>query len=269
MAGSAQPHRSDGTARAGPVIVLSYPHSGAGLVQRALAAGTELACTSGTGIIPQCGAAAEAWRSVEGSGGGALSQLAVSALRGLVTAQVTAILAGAGKTRWCELAVASPSAAEPFLQVFPHTAVVCVHRRCLDVIRIWIQSSPWGLQGQGLAPYLVPYPGNNVAALAAYWAVSTEELLTFEKSNPRSALRLRYEDLTARPDETLNAVRAWLRLGVREHSALLDDTESARTTAEPVSSACAGEVPVGMIPAPLRRRIDLLNAELGNPPLNV
>ena len=43
----------------GPVIMLAYAHSGADRVQDALAAGTKLACTAGTGIIPLCAAAAE------------------------------------------------------------------------------------------------------------------------------------------------------------------------------------------------------------------
>jgi hypothetical protein len=164
------------------VIVLSYAHSGASEVQEALATGTGLVCTSGTGIIALCAAAAETWSRVEGRNRPALSRVAAATIRAMVTAQVTAILASAGQTRWCELA-ASPSAAETFREVFPHAVFVCAHRSCLDIVRAGIQASPWRLQGQGLTPYLWAYPGNSVAALAAHWANSAERLIAFEETN--------------------------------------------------------------------------------------
>jgi hypothetical protein len=190
-----QPAERDGRgsagARNGPVLVLSYPYSGAGHVQDLLAAGTDLACTSSTGIIPLSVAAAEAWRRVEGQPGQAMSRLAVSTIRGLLTAQVAVILAGTGKSRWCELVTAPPSAADPFLQVFPQTGFVCVHRCCGEVIRAGVRASPWGVQGPGLVPYFLSHPGNSVSALAAYWVSSTEQLLAFEAANAGPAYRVR------------------------------------------------------------------------------
>lgn len=43
---------------AAPVVILSYAHSGARLVQQALADGIDLACTEATGILPLREAAA-------------------------------------------------------------------------------------------------------------------------------------------------------------------------------------------------------------------
>lgn len=249
---------------AGPVILLSYAYSGGPRVQEALAADTSLACTSATGVIPLCEGAAETWRRVEGHNGQAMSALAVSTVRGLITAQVTTILAAAGKTRWCELATASPTVAGPFLQVFPHTAFVCVHRNCLDVIRAGVQASPWGLQGQGLVPYLLPYPGNSVAALAAYWANSTEELLAFEAANTGITSRVRYEDVAADPDEALAGVRASLGLGGGRPGRTFVEQFAAPDQA---ARAPAAEVPLAMIPRPMRQRIGRLHTELGYPPL--
>jgi hypothetical protein len=61
--------------------VLSHAFAGAEHVQNALAVGGSLGCTSGTGIIPQCAAAAEAWRRIEGQQGMTMSRLAVAAVR--------------------------------------------------------------------------------------------------------------------------------------------------------------------------------------------
>jgi hypothetical protein len=251
----------------GPIILFSYAHSGAWQVQGLLAADAGLACTSRTGIVPLCAAAAETWRRVEGRDAPVMSRLATASVRGLVTAQVTTILASAaGKTRWCELATADPGAAQWFLQVFPHTVFVCVHRNCLDMIRAGVAASPWGLHGQGLAPYLLPYAGNSVAALAAYWADSTEMLLAFEAANPQITYRVRSEDATDELSEPLTALRAWLGL----------DGERGGTFAEPADSAEPGggkaflfpesELPYEMIPPQLGQRISRLHAELGYAP---
>ncbi len=261
-----------GSAGNGPVILLSYGYSQAEHVQDALAAGTTPACTSGTGIVPLCMAAAETWRRIEGSSGQAgqagqagqmMSRLAASSIRGLVTVQLTAILAGAGRTRWCELATAPPGAAEAFLQVFPHTAFVCVHRSCLDVVREGAQASPWGLHGQGFAPYLLPDPGNTVAALAAYWAHSTEQLLAFEAANPESTHRIRYEDVDDHPGGALAVLRTSLGLATAADRAA-PEPPGPSTAASPAAEA---RVPVELIPGPVRALIAGLHTELGYPPL--
>lgn len=262
--------RGPATAGAGapnsPIIVLSYAYAGAERVQNALAAGSSLGCTSGTGVIPQCAAAAEAWRRIEGQQGVTMSRLAAAAIRGLVTAQIAAILASSGQLRWCELATAAPAAAETFLQVFPDAHFVCVHRSCLDVVRAGVQANPWGLRGQSFKPFLLAYPGNSVAALAAYWTTSTEQLLGFERANQQAADRVRYEDVTSPPGRALAAVRAALGLGDTESDDIPPAqrgwlTEPGDAPAEPDAA-----VPVEMIPQPLRQRITQLHAELGYPP---
>jgi hypothetical protein len=249
--------------RASPIVVLSYAYSGAQRVQGILTAGTELAGTSGTGIIPLCAAAAETWQRVEDRTEPAMSRLAVSTIRALVIAQLTAILASTGKPRWCELSTAAASAAAWLLQILPHTAFVCVHRRCLDVIQAAAMDNPWGLGGAGLAPYLLRYPGNSVAALAAHWATTTEELLAFEKAHPDNTRRVRYEDMIAEASAAPTALRTWLGLADSQPAILPEPQNFASSTAHAGLSGAA--VPVEMIPEPLRQRITHLNTELGYP----
>jgi hypothetical protein len=249
------------TAR-GPVVMLSYAHSGAGWVQNVLGAESGLACTSSTGILPLCAAPAETWRRIEGQAGQKPSRLAVCSIRGLVTAQMTAILAQAGAGRWCELATADSSSAEVFLQIFPGTAFVCVHRRCLEVIRTGVQASPWGLAGQGLTPYLLVHPGNSVAALAAYWANAAADLLAFEQAHHGIVYRVRSEDVLAEPDKSLRALRAGLglnRVGPTTSPGGLEDMAPGAQA----PSAAGPWVPVEMIPIPLHQQVRRIEAELG------
>jgi hypothetical protein len=245
-----------------PVVVLSYAHSGAQQLQDLLAADTTLACTRGTGIIPQCATAAQAWQQVE-SRGQLMSRLAVCTVRAMVTVQVTMILASTGKARWCEFTTAAPQALQPFLQIVPHAAVLCVYRRCPDVITAIVQASPWGLRSPALMPYLLSYPGNNVAATAAYWANQTDELLTFEKGNATHTRRIRLEDITADPVTALTALRDWLKLSPASPPGLPQRPSSPQQA--PLSPFA--EIPTEMIPATLHQRINRLHAELGYQPL--
>jgi hypothetical protein len=239
-----------------PLVVLSYLYAGAARVQSALTAGSGVACTSGTGILPLCAAAADTWRRVEGQPGAALSGLAAASTRSLVNAQVMAILAGSSQTRWCELATTTPETAETFLQLFPNVRFVCVHRRCPEVIKAAVQANPWGLQGQGFTPYLLNYFGNSAAALAAYWANSAEQLIAFERAHAQSVHRFRYEDLA--DSQELAAVRGALGLsdGRPAQPGWLAEPDA------PAEQPQAG-VPTQMIPEPLRQRITRLHAELG------
>jgi sulfotransferase family protein len=247
-----------------PVIVLSYMHAGAAKAQSALAAGSGLVCTSGTGILPLCAAAADTWRRIEGQPGMALTGLAAASVRSLVNAQVMAIVAGSSQTRWCELATTTPETAETFLQLFPNARFVCVHRRCPEVIQAAVQANPWGLQGQGFTPYLLSYFGNSVAALASYWANSVEQLIAFERAHQQSTHRLRYEDLA--DDQALATVRDALGLG-----ATTRNDGHPGWLAEPGAPAAPPEaaVPTQMIPDPLRQRITRLQTELGYTPPDI
>ena len=86
-----------------------------------------LACTSGTGLIPLCHAALATWQQADDRSGPP-SALAIKSVRALAGAMMVAIQARTGAVRWCETALAQPAAADSFLQVFPSTAFVCVHR---------------------------------------------------------------------------------------------------------------------------------------------
>lgn len=245
-----------------PIIVLSYLHSGGAAIQQYLAERSALAATAATGIIPLCETAAESWRRVEGRASPGMSPLALAAVRALVAAQVTTILAQAGKNRWCELVTASPATVGPFREVFPGARFISVHRNCPDVIRAGIQASPWGLHGQGLLPFLLSYPGNNIAALAAHWATATEELLVFEAANPTVVCRVLYEDMATNPASALKAVIAALQL-----NNLPPQSPQSEHLLMPPPAALASPLPTDMIPPPLRARVERLNAELGYPPL--
>lgn len=200
-----------GRGRDGPVVVLTYAHSGAELLGELLSASPSLACTSGTGVLPLCHAALATWRAVEGRDAGP-SALAVRSVRALAAMMVTVIQVGSGASRWCETAVAAPEVAETFLQVFPSAAFVCLHRGLPGVIAEGLRAYPWGLGGSPFWPFAGPHPGNSVATIAAYWTACTEPLLDFEDRHPERSVRVRYEDLAGGTDQVAGAVYEFLGL---------------------------------------------------------
>jgi hypothetical protein len=196
--------------RGAPVIVLTYGHSGAELLRLVLGRDPDLACTVSTGVLPMCEQAATAWRTADGKPIGPLTALAAASIRALATTIIAAILSGEGKRRWCETSTAPPGYADTFLQLFPGTRILCLHRSCPDVIQAALHASPWGLAGEAFAPFTSVHPVSAVAALTAYWTAHTQSLLAFERAHPGACLRVRYEDLAA---DSFEDLRAFLSLG--------------------------------------------------------
>jgi hypothetical protein len=251
----------------GPIVVLSYLHSGAEAVQEALAAGTDLACTQATGIVPLAAAAVETWQRLEDRPGRPVSALAAASVRELITTQLITVLSAGRGSRWCELAVTSPDLAARFAQVVPATRFVCVHRASAAVIQAGVEAGRWGLGGQVPPSYIMSYSGNSVAALAAYWAESTQALLTFEAAHPRVSHRIRYEDIVTGPGQALDTVQAALSLRPRVRTGLLEPVDPDAQAAEQAGAADPAGLPVDKIPRPLRETIARLHTELGYPHL--
>ena len=250
------------TARGGPVIVLTFPHSGAGRLRSLLAWHPDLACTSGTGVLPLCEQAATTWRIVDGLADGPLSALAAASIRNLAGTIITAVLSAEGKRRWCEISSAEPAAAKTFLRLFPATRVLCLHRSCRDVVSAALHASPWGLAGQATAPFVSAYPASTAAALTAYWTAQAGRLLAFERSHPGACYRVRYEDLTGGSCSGLHAF-----LGLDDPGPVASGWASASAVAPTDGHDPPEAFPAGQIPPGLLDRANNLMAELGYPSL--
>jgi hypothetical protein len=243
---------------AAPVIVLTYAYSGAGRLQSLLARQPDIVCTSGTGVLPLCEQAASTWRATEGRPIGPLSALATASIRALTTTLILAILSVDGKRLWCETSMAPPSSLKTFLELFPGTRILCLHRACPDVIYDAVHASSWGLaSGPTFEQFIRAYPASSIAALAAYWTTRADLLITMERDHPDICRRIRYEDLAV-PEPNLFEF-----LG-------LNDPGADRTIwpiTDPVQSAPAPPIPTGEIPPRLLEHANELMSQLGYPPM--
>jgi hypothetical protein len=251
---SAGTHRP---ASGAPVIVLAPAYSGASTLRALLEGHPDLACTSGTGLLPLCEQAMATWRRADGRPAGAPSSLATTATRALAASIITSILAREGKPRWCEIAAASPQAAKTFLRLYPGTRFLCLHRACPGLIRAVLDASPWGITDPAFTSFTSRYPASTVASLTAYWVTVTAGLLDFEREHPRSCQRVRFEDLTRQADEQITSF-----LGFPGLPGSHDVPRPALT--EPESAA---GLPADLIPPALLAQANDLHRQLGYPPM--
>jgi protein-tyrosine sulfotransferase len=274
---SLAPHRraaakSNAPARAGtqaPQLCLTYAYSGVAQFQQILSGQAGVTCTAGTGVLALCQQAAATWTAIEDRDG-PVSGLARASVASMVGAMTSAVLAGSGAAQWCEVAIGDPNAAETFLTIFPAAKFLCLHRDCLDVMRVGVRAHPWGMTDSPFAPFAASHEGS-AAAIAAYWAAHTEALLKFEADHPTTCLRVRIEDLARDPTGGTDRISAFWSVHDRDGAYRTPETippvkpgpgADGRTAADP-----ALQVPVARIPPQLRTQVDDLSARLGYPGL--
>ena len=246
-----------------PIIVLTYAHAGAELLTQLLSASPSVACTSATGLLPVCHDAISAWERAAGMTGPPTS-LAIKSVRALASTMITVIQARGGARRWCETAFSTPEVAQTFLQVFPAARFICLYRSLREVLAETVRAYPWGLDGTPFWAHAARHPGNNAAAIAAYWTARTQALLEFESSHPGSCLRVRYEDLAADRGRQAGTIFAALglddsQLAVLREPAAIRRQEGRDAVTGPIELAW----PAGLIPPALLARAEELHAQLG------
>lgn len=262
------PTPGGGTGSTAPVIVLTYGFAGGRRLQELISAEAALACTVSTGIVAAAGQVGQLWQNAEERDGDTLSPLAAASVRALAGPMIAMVTARAGGRRWCEIASVDPVAATVFLQAFPGTKVICLHRACPDVAFAALAAHPWGLSGITFARYLASYPASTAMALAAWWAEQAGPLLDFEAAHPQACLRVRYEDLVNDPDDVLSGIRDFLGLEPRpgDDAPVPGPPEAAPAKAD--LPGCGAGFPYGQLGKRLLDDVNAMHARLGYPPLS-
>ena len=186
----------------------------------------------------------------------------------------------AGKRRWCDKSLASIERPELIAEVFPDAQFICLFRDCADTVASIREASEWGYGNFGVEPYARTYAHNMVMAFCMYWADRASALRDFEDRYADRCYRVRYEDLVARPEETLGGLFAFLGVARAEReicargallgadSPMPGDFKIRYTRGILPDSVGRGwQVPVEMLDPDLVERIDGLAAELGYQPL--
>ena len=259
-----------------PVIALTCARSGSTLLRLLLDAHPDLACPPETTIVQLCAQLTAACQLLEGPDAEpAAGAAACASVRAMMDAIFADFLRRQGKTRWCEKSLGTAEAAEPFLRLYPQAKFICLYRHCMDVIDSALEATPWGLNGYGFDRFAARSPGNDIAALAAYWCETTSRTAAFEEAHPDRCLRVYYEELAADPERTMKRIFSFIGVaGVPgtpgryltgdSHMTGPGDHKVGATTAISADSVGRGiRVPVDLIhPAQLQGVNDIL-ARLG------
>jgi Sulfotransferase family len=177
---------------------------------------------------------------------------------------MTAVLQSqTGTSRWCETAYAPAAVAETFLRVFPQADFLIVHRSLRGVLNEATESYPWGLARSPFWSYAEPYPGNNAATIASYWAARASGLLGFQTAHPHACLRIRYEDLAADLPQHTARIFAHLGLPANDPAGPGNPPGNAGHAGAETRAGDTGPVlPTGQLPPQLLAEVRDLHAKL-------
>jgi hypothetical protein len=264
-----------------PVIVLTAARCGSTLLRTVLDAHPDLACPPETNLVKVAAQLTAIFHLVGGadSPGGSTTPVD-DRIRDIFAAVFAEYLTRRGKRRWCDKSLGTTPVAEWFAGLYPKAKFICLYRHCMDVVHSGLDASPWGLTGYGFEQFAGRPGGNNVSALAAYWADHTSRILRFERANDDRCYRVYYEVLATEPERTAAGIFAFLGVeqvpGITElcfgaaqaaaSQGIMGPGDHKIRATTKISAASVGRgvrIPVELIPAPQLEAVNLLLAQLG------
>lgn len=279
------PLASEFSQATGPVFILTGSRSGSTLLRFILDTHPELSCPPETGLGSLCATIARAASVLDGSAmvepveNQLLTPAAEKVLRATIDNIFQSFPGKEGMRRWCDKSLDNIMHADLLAQVWPDAQYICLVRHCMDVVASAVEACPWGLTGFGFDQYVSHYPGNSVAAVAAYWIQTTSNILDFSKKHDNQCLVLRYEDLVSHPEDVIGQICAFLKIkevpGIAEsclsvpHAATGPADEKIWFTRQ-IHSASVGRgvtVPINGLPPMMVNAINELGNQLGYRPI--
>jgi Sulfotransferase family len=272
-----------GSASADPVFVLCNGRSGSTLLRFVLDAHPELACPPETNLPGLCAHLTTVWSLIEGAPLSAerngeppnIPDAAISGVRKVMDWMISSYLDRRGKTRFCDKNLGTAQVADLLARIYPQAKFVCLYRHPMDLIASGLEANPWGLQGYGFDPYIAATPGNAVLALASYWADGTAAILRAEEKFADRAIRVRYEDLVASPEDVAAQLFSFLGVdlvpgitetcfsGERERFGPADYKIWSTSKITTDSIGRGWSIPAELIPPPLLNQMNELAGKLG------
>jgi hypothetical protein len=221
-----------------PILVACPARSGSTLLRRLLDAHPDIACPAETDFAVLMEAFTRTARVLAAPDAAGPDEEAAALLaeaRGVVDGLAARYLERAGKTRWCDKSLSNVLHLDALAAAWPSARFLLLHRQLMDFIASALDAQPWGLAEYGFDAFAAQHPADPVNAMTDYWLDCTWRLLAFEQHHPGRCLRLRYEELAARPDREL--ARIWAFTGVRADPGVIARAFGGRDGAAPGAGA--------------------------------
>lgn len=259
-----------------PIWLITCARSGSTLLRYMLDAHADIACPPETNIAGMAEMVARVWYILCADQSGDFPDEPSPDVRESILQAVRAPMVhfceAQGKRWYCDKSLDTLLHAASVSDLFPDSRYILLFRNVMDVVASGLEASPWGFNAYGFEPFVRQSPHNLVAALVQYWNVHVHRALEWEDEHPELCLRVRYEDLVARPHEELTRIYHFLAIEPdfsvidrafrkpRLYTAGPGDHKVVYTDRIHTDSVDRGRtIPVTMIPAPL---LDATNEHL-------
>lgn len=209
------------SASTAPTFILATSRSGSTLLRFIIDSHPDFACPPETQVAGAIAHLARTWDSLDHASEGdrargaidgplTVTPHAAEAIRDAVFRAFGSYADARGKKRWCDKSLDTYQFTDTLIQVFPDAKFILLIRHCMDVVASGVEMCPWGLSRFGFDTYVNQFPGNSVAAIAAYWLTCNMQNLEFAEKYPDNCIMVRYEDLVADPEETTAQIFGFL-----------------------------------------------------------
>jgi hypothetical protein len=177
-----------------------------------------LACPPETNVPALCGQLATVWSLIEGAPLASnrgdeppeIPDAAILGVRETMDRMIGSYLKRRGKKRYCDKSLGTARFMYLLTRIWPTARFISVFRHPMDVIASGIEACPWGLNGYGFDPYISETPGNQVFALARFWADNAMAIMAAEEQYSDRCIRVQYESLVADPQAAADRIFAFL-----------------------------------------------------------
>lgn len=197
-----------------PIFVLSCARSGSTLLRWILDTHPDIYAPPELNLGRLAGDLSSSLTGLSGKRGSTLPQdlppEVLSEIRHVFSGLLDARTRARGKKAWCEKSPLNVMHRELLSRLYPEARFVCLHRHPKDVAHSCLENFRQGVIMGVVADYVRSTPHDLERALASYWADVTEALLDCERELPGQTFRIRYEDVVARPAETLEGLFKFL-----------------------------------------------------------
>jgi hypothetical protein len=255
-----------------PIFILSNFRSGSTLLRYVLDTHPSVCCPAELRLAAFCQQAFSVVAATTDEGPVSPERMdrQMAAVRRQVDELMDAYCKRKGKQRWCDKSPANAGALYVLAAVFPDAQYICLHRHALDQVL-----STLNVDGPArLQQYLTRQRGTVLAAAIDRWCTVTERLLAFEHAQHGVTRRVIYEAFVERPEEEIADLLGFLDLAAVHGLSVSafrfphdhgpgDAKITATRRVERDRMGMGRSLDLRGVPAELRRRLDILLAQLG------
>jgi hypothetical protein len=114
------------------------------------------------------------------------------------------------KSLFCDKSLPNIDFSEMLIDLFPEAKFICLYRHPLDFVHSALEACKFGYGSFGLTTYAASHIDNFLLGMIRAWSEKTAILAQFESSHSDRCIHVKYEDLVADTEATVNKLLSFL-----------------------------------------------------------